>query len=141
MAISRWLWRFKFRAYKRFLHEKFFKYLGTIQMGSEMAIFAYYQYIEVGWIRKGPKTCLCNIWIVPYLVIIQTYWKENFFYIFWNVMPGNMYWSGFWFFLHHWNSLVNNTCFDNKFLVNFITKTIYFVIDGFQISKVGKSSF
>ena len=56
-----------------------FKYLGTIQMGSEMAIFAYYQYIEVGWVRKGPKTCLCNIWIVPYLVIIQMYWKENFF--------------------------------------------------------------
>ena len=82
MAISRWLWRFQIRAYKRFLHEKFFKYLETIQMGSEMAIFAYYQYIEVGWIRKGPKTCLCNIWIVPYLVIIQTYWKENFFIYF-----------------------------------------------------------
>ena len=33
----------------------FFKYLGTIEMGSEMVIFAYYQYIEVGWVRKVRK--------------------------------------------------------------------------------------
>ena len=35
-----------------------------------MTIFAYYQYINYayivgGWVRKCPKTCLRNIWMVP----------------------------------------------------------------------------
>ena len=39
--------------------------------------FAYYQYyishayLVCGWVRKYPKTCLCNKWTVPYLVKIH----------------------------------------------------------------------
>ena len=38
----------------------------TGRFGSEMTIFAYYQYINCayrvsGWVRKCPKTCLHNI--------------------------------------------------------------------------------
>ena len=40
-----------------------------------MAIFAYVQYVNHayivgGWVRKSPKTCLRNIWMVPNVTII-----------------------------------------------------------------------
>ena len=28
-----------------------------------------YQYVESGWVRKSPKPCLRNIWMVPKLKI------------------------------------------------------------------------
>ena len=43
-----------------------FKYYVIIGLGGwvqKMAIFAYYQYIEGGLVRKSQKYCLRNIWM------------------------------------------------------------------------------
>ena len=45
-----------------------FIYYVSTELGGwveKMFIFAYYQYIDSGWVRKRPKTWLRNIWMVP----------------------------------------------------------------------------
>ena len=58
-----------------------FKYYVIIGLGGwvqKMAIFANYQYKESGWVRKSPKTCSRNIWMVPIWNFEREWSREDF---------------------------------------------------------------
>ena len=62
------------------LHKGLFTYDVSTGLGGwtqKLAIFGYYQYTESGRVRKSPKTCLCNVWMVPngdFFMISKLHW-------------------------------------------------------------------